>query len=157
MGNTEKAAFGAGCFWHVELMFGRVKGVTSTKVGYTGGTLEDPSYEDVCTGETGHAEAVLVEFDPQKVSYEELLKVFWNIHDPTTLNRQGPDMGTQYRSVIFYFTPGQETLARDSKENLEKSGAYKNPVVTEITPAQRFYTAEEYHQKYLEKRGRGRC
>jgi len=153
----EKAAFGAGCFWHVELAFSRVEGVTSTRVGYTGGALEDPTYEEVCTGGTGHAEAVEVEFDPEKISYEELLKVFWNIHDPTTLNRQGPDIGTQYRSVIFYYTPAQEALARGSKKKLEESGAYKNPIVTEITPARKFHAAEEYHQRYLEKRGSEKC
>jgi len=149
----EKATFGAGCFWHVEEAFRKVKGVTSTQAGYTGGHLEDPSYGDVCTDETGHAEVVLVEYDPGVVSYEELLKVFWKIHDPTTPDRQGPDIGSQYRSAIFYHTPEQKASAEASKANLEKSGAFRDPVVTEIVPAQKFYRAEEYHQRYLEKRG----
>ena len=153
----EKATFGAGCFWGVEAAFRQVMGVTSTAVGYTGGAFKDPTYEDVCTGRTGHAEVVEVEFDPAKVSYEALLEVFWKNHDPTTPNRQGPDIGTQYRSVIFYHNPGQETAAIASKQQIESSGIYKNPIVTEITPASQFYRAEEYHQQYLEKRGLASC
>ncbi len=151
------ATFGAGCFWGVEEEFRSVKGVISTRVGYTGGTFENPKYEDVCSGKTWHVEVVLVEYDPSKVSYEELLEVFWKIHDPTTPNRQGPDVGTQYRSVIFYHNATQEASARRSKEKLEKSGIYKKPVVTEISPASRFYQAEEYHQRYLEKHNLSRC
>ncbi|MFQ5893317.1 MAG: peptide-methionine (S)-S-oxide reductase MsrA [Nitrospinota bacterium] len=149
----EKATFGAGCFWGVEAAFRRVKGVTSTSVGYMGGTLEDPTYEDVCTGQTGHAEVVQVEYDPSQVSYEELLTVFWTIHDPTTLNRQGPDAGTQYRSVVFFHTPEQEAAAKASKEALQRSGRFPRDVVTEITPASGYYRAEAYHQQYLEKQG----
>lgn len=148
----EKATFAAGCFWGVEDAFRKVKGVRSARVGYTGGTLEHPTYEDVCSDRTGHAEAVEVEYDPAQVSYEALLEVFWETHDPTTLNRQGPDVGTQYRSAIFVHTPEQETAARASKARLEQSGRYRRPIVTEITPAARFYPAEEYHQQYLEKR-----
>jgi peptide-methionine (S)-S-oxide reductase len=154
---TQKAAFGAGCFWGVEAAFRQVNGVVSTSVGYMGGSLENPTYDDVCSGETGHAEAVEVIYDPSKVSYEELLNVFWEIHDPTTLNRQGPDIGTQYRSVIFYHTPEQEAAARASKEKRERRGTYKRPIVTEITPTSTFYRAEEYHQQYLEKRGLAHC
>lgn len=149
----EKATFAAGCFWGVEAAFRRVEGVISTTVGYTGGWLESPTYEDVCTGTTGHAEAVLVEFDPSRVSYEDLLEVFWSIHDPTTPNRQGPDIGPQYRSAIFYHTPEQEAAARAAKANLERSGRFTRPIVTEIVPASTFYPAEEYHQRYYEKRG----
>lgn len=151
---AEKATFGAGCFWGVEAAFRKVKGVVESAVGYSGGSLQDPTYEDVCTDQTGHAEVVQVEYDPSEVSYEELLNVFWQIHDPTTLNRQGPDVGTQYRSVIFYYSPEQRSLAEASKERLEKSGRCKRPVVTEIQPAPDFYRAEEYHQRYFEKRGR---
>jgi len=147
-----KATFAAGCFWGVEAVFRQVKGVTSTTVGYTGGSFENPTYEDVCTDKTGHAEAVEVEFDPTQVSYEELLTVFFENHDPTTLNRQGPDVGTQYRSAVFYHAPEQMAAATAMKEKLEKSGHYKKPIVTEITPASKFYRAEEYHQQYLEKR-----
>lgn len=154
---TEKATFAAGCFWGVEAAFRQIKGVVRTMVGYTGGKMESPSYEDVCTDETGHAEAVQVEYDPSKVSYEQLLDVFWNNHDPTQLNRQGPDVGTQYRSVIFYRTPEQKKAAIASKEKLEKSGKYKNPIVTEIMPASKFFKAEDYHQQYLEKRGLSTC
>ena len=153
----EKATFGAGCFWGVEAAFRQVQGVVSTAVGYMGGSLKNPTYKDVCTDTTGHAEAVEVTYDPANVSYEELLKVFWQIHDPTTLNRQGPDVGTQYRSAIFFHGGEQEAAARASKEKLEKSGAYKRPIVTEIVPAGEFWQAEEYHQQYLEKRGLSHC
>jgi peptide-methionine (S)-S-oxide reductase len=153
----EKATFGAGCFWGVEAAFRQIKGVKATAVGYMGGKLKDPTYQDVCTDRTGHAEVVEVEFDPSEVSYEDLLRVFWDNHDPTTLNRQGPDTGTQYRSVIFYHTPEQETAAKASKEALAKSGRYKRPIVTEIVPAPEFWRAEEYHQQYLEKRGLAHC
>ncbi len=151
---TEKATFGAGCFWGVEAAFRQLKGVTSVSVGYSGGSFKNPTYEDVCTGQTGHAEVVQVEYDLSKVSYDELLRVFWEIHDPTTLNRQGPDVGTQYRSAIFFYTPEQNSAAEASKEKLQSSGRYKRPIVTEITPASEFYRAEEYHQQYLEKQGR---
>lgn len=153
----QKATFGAGCFWGVETAFRQVKGVLSTAVGYSGGTFKDPTYHDVCTGRTGHAEVVEVEYDPSKVSYEELLAVFWNIHDPTTLNRQGPDVGTQYRSAIFFHNPEQEVAAKASKEQLQHSGRFKKPIVTELTPASPFYRAEEYHQRYLEKHGQASC
>ena len=153
----EKATFGAGCFWGVEAALRKVKGVKTTAVGYSGGTLTNPTYEDVCTGLTGHAEVVQVNYDQAEVSYQELLDVFWEIHDPTTLNRQGPDVGTQYRSAIFFHTPKQEAAARASKENLEASGRYQRLIVTEITPASEFYRAEEYHQRYLEKRGQAHC
>ncbi|MBZ0220489.1 MAG: peptide-methionine (S)-S-oxide reductase MsrA [Candidatus Methylomirabilis sp.] len=154
---TEMAIFAAGCFWGVEETFRSVKGVVSTRVGYTGGKTEDPTYKEVCTDTTGHAEAVEVTFDPGIVSYKELLKVFWDIHDPTTRNRQGPDIGSQYRSAIFYADNEQERLARASKEELERSGLYRRPIATEITPAKAFYPAEEYHQKYLMKRGIKYC
>ncbi|HUJ49949.1 MAG TPA: peptide-methionine (S)-S-oxide reductase MsrA [Bryobacteraceae bacterium] len=153
----EKATFGAGCFWGVEAAFRQIKGVLSTAVGYMGGTLADPTYQDVCTDRTGHAEVVQVEFDPAQVSYQDLLRVFWENHDPTTLNRQGPDVGTQYRSVIFFHTPEQEAAAQASKDALAKSGAYRRPIVTEIQPAANFWKAEEYHQQYLEKRGLAHC
>ncbi|HEY2930794.1 MAG TPA: peptide-methionine (S)-S-oxide reductase MsrA [Acidobacteriota bacterium] len=155
--NIEKATFAAGCFWGVEATFRRIPGVAATAVGYIGGTLPEPTYEDVCTDRTGHAEAVEVQFNPSRVSYRELLKVFWENHDPTTPNRQGPDVGTQYRSAIFYHTPEQEAEASNSKEELERSGRFKRPVVTEIVPASRFYRAEDYHQQYLEKRGLAHC
>ena len=151
----EKATFGAGCFWGPEETFRKVDGVTSTSVGYMGGSLENPTYEEVCTGRTGHAEVVDVEFDPSRIAYEELLEIFWACHDPTTLNRQGPDFGTQYRSVLFFYSPEQEAAARASKEKLERSGRYRREIVTEITPASTYYPAEEYHQRYVEKR-RGR-
>ena len=154
---TEKATFGAGCFWGVEAAFRQVKGVISTTVGYSGGTFKNPTYQDVCSGRTGHAEVVEVEYDPFQVSYEDLLSVFWENHDPTQLNRQGPDVGAQYRSAIFFHTPEQEAAARASKAALERRGQYKGPIVTEIAPASEFYRAEEYHQQYLEKRGRGHC
>src|SRR5687768_11248280 len=154
----ETAMFGAGCFWGVEAAFRQVPGVKSTQVGYAGGQTQNPTYKDVCTDETGHAEVVLVEYDPQLASYQQLLDVFWNCHNPTTLNRQGPDVGTQYRSAIFFYTPEQEAVARASKEKLEQSGRWRVPIVTEITPASDFYPAEEYHQRYLEKRGiSGHC
>lgn len=153
----DKATFGAGCFWGVEAAFRQVDGVTSTAVGYMGGTLQKPTYEDVCTDRTGHAEVVQVEFDPARVSYDQLLGVFWENHDPTTLNRQGPDVGTQYRSVIFYHSPEQQQAAIASKEALSKSGRFRRPIVTEIVPAGDFWRAEEYHQQYLEKRGLAHC
>jgi peptide-methionine (S)-S-oxide reductase len=152
-----KASFAAGCFWGVEAAFRQVDGVLGTAVGYSGGRTENPTYESVCSGRTGHAETVEVEYDPAKVTYERLLDVFWENHDPTTLNRQGPDVGEQYRSAIFFQTPEQEKAAIASKENLEKSGRYKRPIVTEITPASAFYRAEEYHQRYLEKHGLAHC
>ena len=153
----ERAIFGAGCFWGVENAFRQVEGVAETAVGYAGGTVENPSYEQVCTDRTGHAEVVQVTFDPAKVSYEQLLEVFWNCHDPTAVNRQGPDIGKQYRSAIFYLTPEQEAAARASKERLESSGKFSRPIATEITPAEPFYRAEEYHQQYYEKRGITSC
>jgi len=153
----EKATFGAGCFWGVEAAFRSIKGVLDTAVGYEGGTLENPTYKDVCTNTTGHAEVVEVTYDPEQVSYEELLNVFWENHNPTTRNRQGPDVGTQYRSAIFFHSPEQETIARASKERLDRSGRFPAPIVTEITPASTFYRAEEYHQQYLEKRGLAHC
>ena len=152
-----KALFGAGCFWGVEAAFRQVDGVLATAVGYSGGRKENPTYESVCSGKTGHAEVVEVEFDPSKVSYEQLLDVFWENHDPTTLNRQGPDVGEQYRSAIFFETPEQQAAAIASKERQDKSGRYKRPIVTEITPASPFYRAEEYHQRYLEKHGLAHC
>lgn len=153
----EKATFGAGCFWGVEATFRQIKGVTSTAVGYMGGTLKNPTYQDVCTDKTGHAEVVQVEYDPAVVSYNELLKVFWQGHDPTTMNRQGPDFGTQYRSAIFFHGPEQEAAAHASKDGLEKAGVFKRPIVTQIVPARDFWRAEEYHQQYLEKRGLAHC
>ncbi len=147
----EKATFGAGCFWGVEARFRKVKGVIDAVVGYSGGKTKNPTYKDVCTDKTGHAEVVQVTYDPSIVSYEELLEIFWNIHNPTTLNRQGWDIGTQYRSVVFYHGEGQKERALKLKEKLDKSGRYKNPIVTEITPASEFYKAEEYHQRYYEK------
>jgi peptide-methionine (S)-S-oxide reductase len=155
---TEKATFAAGCFWGVEATFSRVDGVTKTTVGYTGGEKTNPTYEDVCTDRTGHAEAVLVEYDPLKVSYEKLLDVFWNKHDPTTPNRQGPDVGSQYRSAIFYNTPEQRDAALSSKKRLEESRKYgRRSIVTEIVPAMEFYPAEEYHQRYYEKHNVTTC
>jgi peptide-methionine (S)-S-oxide reductase len=149
----ETATFGAGCFWGVEAAFRQLDGVTATAVGYSGGTMENPTYKDVCSGRTGHAEVVRVEFDPSRISYDRLLEVFWDTHDPTTLNRQGPDIGTQYRSAIFFHTAEQETAARASLERLKASGKFRRSIVTEITPAGPFYMAEDYHQQYLEKRG----
>ncbi len=156
-GLVEKATFAAGCFWGVEETFRSLKGVLSTRVGYTGGKTKNPTYQDVCSGTTGHAEAVEIGFDPSLISYEELLGVFWETHDPTTLNRQGPDVGEQYRSAIFFHNRKQETAARKSKEDLEKSGKCKKPIVTQIVPVSEFYQAEEYHQHYLEKRGIKSC
>ncbi len=153
----EKATFAAGCFWGVEAEFRKVKGVESTTVGYTGGTVESPTYEDVCSGTTGHAEAVEVQYDPAQISYEDLLSVFWETHDPTTLNRQGPDIGEQYRSAIFYHSPEQQAAALASKAALEREARYRRPIVTEITAAATFYKAEDYHQQYLEKRGMASC
>ncbi len=153
----EIAIFGAGCFWGVEAEFRKLNGVKSTAVGYTGGSLENPTYEEVCSDRTGHAEVVKVEFDPGIISYEELLDLFWKSHDPTTLNRQGPDIGTQYRSVIFYQTEEQKTAAQKSKEKLQKSGKFDREIVTAVEPAQTFYKAEEYHQRYLEKKGLASC
>ena len=152
-----KATFAAGCFWGVEAAFQNVEGVVSTEVGYTGGTLANPTYEDVCSDTTSHAEAVEITYDSSKISYEELLDIFWKIHDPTTPDRQGPDLGSQYRSAIFYHDARQKEIAEQYKEKLDKSGKYKRPVVTEIVAAGPFYPAEEYHQKYLEKRGRSSC
>jgi peptide-methionine (S)-S-oxide reductase len=154
---TEKATFAAGCFWGVEETFRELKGVKSTAVGYTGGNTENPTYKEVCTDTTGHAEAVEIEFDPAQVSYNELLEVFWANHDPTQLNRQGPDYGNQYRSAVFFHTPEQERLARESKERLTQERRYSRPIVTQIAPAQQFYRAEEYHQQYLAKRGQRVC
>jgi len=153
----EKATFAAGCFWGVEAEFRRVPGVVSTAVGYMGGHLDRPTYKDVCTDRTGHAEVVQVEFDPAKVSYRTLLNVFWENHDPTTLNRQGPDVGTQYRSAIFFHTPEQEQAAIESKAEQQKLRAGRKPIVTLIEPAQEFWRGEEYHQQYLEKRGLAQC
>lgn len=151
------ATFAAGCFWGIEEAFTKLKGVKSTMVGYTGGWLQNPKYKDVCDHNTGHAEAVQIQYDPNEVSYEELLDVFWSIHDPTTKNRQGPDIGSQYRSMIAFHTPEQETVARKSLEELTKSGRFRKEIVTEIVPASEFYRAEEYHQKYYQKRGGGSC
>jgi peptide-methionine (S)-S-oxide reductase len=152
-----KATFAAGCFWGVEDAFRQAKGVTSAAVGYIGGTTKNPTYKDVCTGRTGHAEAVEVDFDPNQVSYRELLAVFFQSHDPTTMNRQGPDHGTQYRSAIFFHDAEQEAAARESKEALGKAGIFKRPIVTEITAAPEFYRAEDYHQQYFEKQGIKSC
>lgn len=154
---TEKATFGAGCFWGVEASFREMDGVTDALAGYEGGQTQNPSYKDVCTDLTGHAEVVQVEYDSSKISYDKLLDLFWQMHDPTQVNRQGPDVGTQYRSVIFYHTPEQEQAARASKTRLEASGKFKKPVATQIEPAQNFYRAEEYHQQYLAKRGLRHC
>ena len=151
----EKATFGAGCFWGVEATYRNTKGVLSTAVGYAGGHLPNATYKDVCSGKTGHAEVVELEFDPSQVSYEDLLNVFWENHDPTTLNRQGPDVGSQYRSAIFFHSPEQEAIAKASREKAQSR--FKNKIVTEITPASEFYRAEDYHQQYLEKRGLAHC
>lgn len=146
-----KATFAAGCFWHVEDLFAKTAGVTATKVGYTGGTLAKPTYQDVCSDTTGHAEAVQVEYDPKIVSYDELLRIFWENHDPTSLNRQGPDVGSQYRSAVFCHDRSQMEAAQNSKQALSESGRYTKPIVTEVRPVREFYDAEEYHQKYFEK------
>ena len=151
----EKATFAAGCFWHVEEEFRKVKGVVDTKVGYTGGSMEKPSYEMVCTDATGHAEAIEVTYDPKVISYEELLRVFWEMHDPTQINRQGPDIGTQYRSAIFYHNEKQKKAALKSKEEQQKK--LRSKIATEIVSVKDFYKAEEYHQKYLMKRGKNTC
>ncbi|MBI2055718.1 MAG: peptide-methionine (S)-S-oxide reductase MsrA [Candidatus Sungbacteria bacterium] len=153
----ETAAFAAGCFWGIEEAFRKMKGVKDTQVGYAGGHFPNPTYQDVCGGKTGHAEAVEVQYDPSEVSYNELLEVFWSIHDPTTPNRQGPDVGSQYRSVIFYHSADQEKLARKSKENLEQSQKFARLIVTEIVPVSTFWRAEEYHQRYVEKHGGAVC
>ncbi len=155
--DTQKATFGAGCFWGVEAEFRRVEGVVSTSVGYEGGTLANPTYRDVCSNRTGHAEVVEVVYDPARVSYGEILNVFWENHDPTQLNRQGPDVGTQYRSAIFFHSPEQQAEAIASKEERERGGRYRRPIVTEIVPASTYYPAEDYHQQYLEKRGLASC
>jgi peptide-methionine (S)-S-oxide reductase len=155
--STEKATFGAGCFWGVEEMFRNIKGVASATSGYAGGATENPTYEDVCSHQTGHAEVVEVEFDPAQVTYEQLLDVFWSNHDPTTRDRQGPDIGSQYRSVVFYHSPGQQEAAAAKKEALDRSGRFRRPIVTQIEPAPAFYRAEEYHQQYLRKHGGAHC
>jgi peptide-methionine (S)-S-oxide reductase len=155
--NLQKATFAAGCFWGVEEAFTKIKGVKSTRVGYIGGNLPSPTYEDVCTDRTGHAEALQVKYDPKEISYEELLDLFWSIHNPTTKNRQGPDIGSQYRSIIFYHTPEQESIAKKSKQELYDSNKFQNKIVTEIVPASTFYPAEDYHQKYYQKIGGGSC
>jgi peptide-methionine (S)-S-oxide reductase len=154
---TDTATFAAGCFWGVQAEFDKVKGVVQTTVGYTGGHTEHPTYRDVCSDTTGHAEAVQVVFDPTVVTYEQLLDKFWSIHDPTTPNRQGPDVGSQYRSVIFYRSPEQKSAAVASKEKLEQAHRFPRPIVTEIVPAAKFWPAEEYHQKYFQKHGGGSC
>ena len=155
--STQLATFGAGCFWGVEEAFRKLDGVTSTTVGYSGGKTQNPTYREVCSGRTGHAEVVQIKYDPTKISYQDLLQIFWSIHNPTTLNRQGPDVGTQYRSAIFYHTPEQEKAAMASKQQLQNSKKFARPIVTEITPASAFYPAEEYHQKYLAKKGAASC
>ena len=157
MTDTRKATFGAGCFWGVEVAFREVPGVLNAEAGYEGGSLRNPSYEDVCTGRTGHAEVVEVTFDPARVSFEQLADVFFTHHDPTTLNRQGPDRGTQYRSAIFYHDEEQRGVAEAAKERRNRSGRWRSPIVTEIAPASTFYRAEEYHQRYLEKHGLANC
>jgi peptide-methionine (S)-S-oxide reductase len=158
MGNaTENATFGAGCFWGVEATFRQVPGVVDTAVGYEGGSMPNPTYRDVCTDETGHAEVVQVTFDPARVSYDRLLDVFWENHDPTQKNRQGPDVGTQYRSAVFFHSDAQRQAAEASKERLAASGRYARPIATEIVPASTFWRAEDYHQRYLEKRGLATC
>jgi peptide-methionine (S)-S-oxide reductase len=151
--SKEIATFGAGCFWGVEAAFRSVPGVTDVASGYAGGNTENPTYKEVCTDTTGHAEVVEVEFDAARVSFDQLLEVLWNTHDPTTPNRQGPDMGSQYRSAVFFHNPEQQAAAEASVKRLSVSGRFANPVVTEITPAPRFYRAEEYHQRYFEKHG----
>jgi len=152
---TEKATFGAGCFWGVEIEFRNVPGVVDTAVGYEGGTVSNPTYEDVCSHTTGHAEVVQVEFDPDEVSYDQLLDVFWDVHDPTQVNRQGPDVGSNYRSVIFFHSPEQEENAIESKARAQ--ARFDRPIATEISPASDFWRAEEYHQQYLVKRGLATC
>ncbi len=151
----EKATFGAGCFWGVEAAFRKVDGVSEVISGYSGGATDNPTYEEVCTGKTGHAEVVQIDFDPATVSFDQLLDKLWDVHDPTTLNRQGPDIGTQYRSAVYYHSPDQEARARKSIARLEESGRIRNPVVTEVAPFSAFWPAEEYHQRYFEKAGYG--
>ena len=153
----QKATFAAGCFWGVEATFRQMPGVLATRVGYIGGNTDNPTYKEVCTDRTGHAEAVEVEFDPAQVRYEDLLKVFWENHDPTQLNRQGPDWGTQYRSVIFFHSPEQEAAAKQTIARLTAEKRFSKPIVTQVVPAQTFWRAEEYHQKYLDKRGAASC
>jgi peptide-methionine (S)-S-oxide reductase len=153
----KQATFGAGCFWGIEAEFRQIPGVIDTAAGYSGGHRTNPSYEEVCDGRTGHAEVVQVTYDPTKVAYEQLLEVFWTSHDPTQLNRQGPDVGEQYRSVIFYHDEEQKTEAEESKRLFEKMGRFRRPIVTQIVPAMPFYRAEEYHQQYLRKRGAESC
>jgi len=153
----ERIMFGAGCFWGVETGFRQLDGILDAQVGYSGGNTEDPAYEDVCTGTTNHTEVVYLEYDPEIVSLERLCEVFWNGHDPTTLNRQGPDMGTQYRSAIYYYTDEQREIAEASKKAEDESGRLNAPIVTEIVPAQQYYRAEEYHQQYFAKRGIAAC
>ena len=155
--STEKATFGAGCFWGVEAAFAAIPGVTATSVGYEGGSLERPSYKDVCTDQTGHAEVVELEFDPEQVSYTQLLDAFFALHDPTTLNRQGPDWGTQYRSAVFFHSPEQEAEAKATIARLTAEKKFPKPIVTQVVPAETFWKAEDYHQKYLEKRGAVSC
>ena len=155
--SSRTATFGAGCFWGVEATFRQIEGVVATTVGFCGGTRENPSYEDVCTTDTGHAEVVRVEYDPDRVTYQDLLEVFWENHDPTTLDRQGPDVGNQYRSVIFHHDAEQQAAAVTSRDARTSSGKYKDPIVTQIIPAGSFFKAEEYHQQYLEKRGLATC
>ena len=154
---TQKATFGAGCFWGVEAFLRQVPGVTDAACGYMGGNLKNPTYEAVCSHTTGHAEVVHVEFDPARVSFERLLEAFWENHDPTTVNRQGPDVGDQYRSAVFYHGPEQKAAAEAMKGKLDASGRFKRPIVTEIVPAPEFWRAEEYHQRYFEKHGMGSC
>ncbi len=153
----KKAMFGAGCFWGVEVAFRQLEGVSDVAVGYSGGAFDQPTYHDVCSGRTGHAEVVEVDYDPQRVSFAKLLELFWSIHDPTTPNRQGPDIGTQYRSAIFTYDDEQHAEAIASKSSQDTSGRFRKPIVTEITPASAFFRAEEYHQRYLEKHGRAAC
>ncbi len=154
---TQIATFGAGCFWGIEETYRNIPGVIDTAVGYMGGAKADPTYREVCTDRTGHAEVVQVTYDPSQVSYEDLLRVFWTNHNPTTRNRQGPDVGSQYRSAVFFHTPEQEAAARASKDELERTDAFRKPIVTEITAAPTFYPAEDYHQQYLAKRGMAAC
>jgi peptide-methionine (S)-S-oxide reductase len=156
-GHMEKATFGAGCFWGVEARFAQVAGVTETAVGYEGGSLDKPSYQDVCTDRTGHAEVVELTFDPQKVTYDQLLDLFFSLHDPTQVDRQGPDWGAQYRTVIFFHSPEQEATARKTIARLTEQKRFRAPIATQVVPAQTFWRAEEYHQKYLEKRGAVSC
>lgn len=156
-GEIQQAMFGAGCFWGVEATFRKINGVVDTAVGYSGGTMSNPTYKDVCADRTGHAEVVLVQYDPAVVSYDKLLDVFWNAHNPTQVNRQGPDYGSQYRSAVFFFTPEQQAVAEASKQELAQSGKYDKSIATQIAPAGPFYRAEEYHQQYLAKHGRDTC